>query len=166
MYLRMLEETVQRVLRGDAGPSLQLADVSLDSPAHLPDDYIASPEAKLDLYRRLTRLTDPAAIEALQSEVRDRFGPLPQAAERFFLSALLRVVGGALGVEGIMVRSDEARITFRGNVVPRMKGLSAAFHGVQFKAEVRRPHPLSLKLTRLGGSEILSGLARALRSIS
>ena len=166
MYLRMLEETVQRVLRGDAVPALQPADVSLDQPAHLPDDYIASPEAKLDIYRRLTRLADPAAIETLQGEVRDRFGPLPAPAERFFTSALLRVVGGALGVEGIMVRGDEARVTFRENAVPRMKGLSAAFHGVQFKAEVRRPHPLSLKLTRLGGSDILSGLARALRGIS
>jgi transcription-repair coupling factor (superfamily II helicase) len=162
----MLEETVQRVLRGDDAPAIQPTDVSMDLAAHLPDDYIASPEAKLDIYRRLTRLTDPAEIEALQGEVRDRFGPLPPAAERFFLSALLRVVGGALGVEGIMVRGDEARVTFRENAVPRMKGLSAAFHGVQFKAEVRRPHPLSLKLTRLGGSDILSGLARALRGIS
>ena len=166
MYLRMLEETVQRVLRGDDAPAIQPADVSLDVPAHLPDDYIASPEAKLDIYRRLTRLTDPAGIEALQGEVRDRFGPLPPPADRFFLSALLRVVGGALGVEGIMVRADEARVTFRENAVPRMKGMSAAFHGVQFKAEVRRPHPLSLKLTRLGGSDILSGLVRALRGIA
>jgi transcription-repair coupling factor (superfamily II helicase) len=166
MYLRMLEETVQRVLRGEGAPALQPADVSLDTPAHLPDDYIASPEAKLDIYRRLTRLIDPVEIETLQGEVRDRFGPLPPAADRFFLSALLRVVGGALGVEGIMVRGDEARVTFRENALPRMKGLSAAFHGVQFKAEVRRPHPLSLKLTRLGGSDILSGLVRALRGIS
>ncbi len=166
MYLRMLEETVQRVLRGDSAPAVQPADVSLDMPAHLPDDYIASQEAKLDLYRRLTRLTDPVEIERLEGEVRDRFGPLPPPAERFFLNALLRVVGGGLGVEGIMVRGDEARVTFRENAVPRMKGLSAAFHGVQFKAEVRRPHPLSLKLTRLGGSDILSGLVRALRGIS
>ncbi len=166
MYLRMLEETVQRVLRGDTAPSFQPSDVSIDLAAHLPDDYVASQEAKLDIYRRLTRLTDPVAIETLQGEVRDRFGPLPQSAERFFVNALLRVVGGALGVEGIMVRGDEARVTFRENALPRMKGLSAAFHGVQFKAEVRRPHPLSLKLTRLGGSDILSGLARALRGIS
>ena len=49
--------------------------------------------------------------------------------------------------------------------MPRMKGLSAAFHEVQFQAEVRRAHPLSLKLTRLGGSGILDGLVRALQSL-
>ena len=47
-----------------------------------------------------------------------------------------------------------------------MKGLSAAFHDVQFQAEVRRAHPLSLKLTRLGGAPMLDGLVRALRGLA
>jgi transcription-repair coupling factor (superfamily II helicase) len=59
------------------------------------------------------------------------------------------------------VRGEEARITFRDSAIPRMKGLSAAFHEVQFQAEVRRAHPLSLKLTRLGGAPLLDGLVRA-----
>jgi hypothetical protein len=45
------------------------------------------------------------------------------------------------------------------------KGLSAAFHDVQFQAEVRRAVPLSLKLTRLGGAPMLEGLVRALRGL-
>jgi transcription-repair coupling factor (superfamily II helicase) len=79
--------------------------------------------------------------------------------------ATLRIVGGLLGVESMLVRPDEARITFRETAVPRMKGLSAAFHDVQFQAEVRRAIPLSLKLTRLGGAPMLEGLVRALRSL-
>jgi transcription-repair coupling factor (superfamily II helicase) len=166
MYLRMLEETVRRVSEGGGAPRLVPSDVSLDIPAYLPDDYVASQDAKLDLYRRLTTLTEPDRIEDLRTEVRDRFGPLPPPAEAFFQSALLRVIGGALGVEGILVRGDEARITFRDTAVPRMKGLSAAFHEVQFHAEVRRAQPLVLKLTRLGGSSILDGLVRALRGLA
>jgi transcription-repair coupling factor (superfamily II helicase) len=79
--------------------------------------------------------------------------------------ATLRVVGGQLGIESILVRTGEARITFRASAVPRMKGLSAAFHDVQFQAEVRRAVPLSFKLTRLGGAPMLDGLVRALRSL-
>ena len=165
MYLRMLEETVSRLMRGDSSPKLQPSDVSVDVPAYLPDEYITGQDAKLDVYRRLTHLTDPADIEALKSEVRDRFGPLPAAAEAFFSVALLRVLGGAAEMESILVRGNEARITFREHAVPRMKGISAAFHEVQFQAEVRRSHPLSLKLTRLGGAELLSGLVRALATL-
>ena len=166
MYLRMLEETVRRVMDGGGQPKLVPSDVSLDLPAYLPDEYIPSPDAKLDVYRRLSALSGPEAIEELRAEVRDRFGPLPAPAEAFFATATLRLVGGALGIDGLLVRGDEARVTFRDTAVPRMKGLSAAFHEVQFQAEVRRTHPLSLKLTRVGGSPILDGLVRALRGLA
>src|SRR5687767_7366923 len=52
MYLRMLEETVQRVLRGEGAPRVVPADVSLDLPAYLPDDYVTSQDGKPDIYRR------------------------------------------------------------------------------------------------------------------
>ena len=165
MYLRMLDETANRVIRGDTAPKLQPADVSVDIAAYIPDTYIATQDAKLDVYRRLTSMTDPALIDALRDEVRDRFGPLPAEAQAFFTVALLRVVGGSVGVETISVRGNEARITFRSSAVPGMKGISTAFHEVQFQAEVRRAHPLSLKLTRLGGAAMLDGLVRALLSI-
>ncbi|NUS34599.1 MAG: transcription-repair coupling factor [Gemmatimonadaceae bacterium] len=165
LYLRMLDEAVQRLTRGDAAPRPQPADVSMDIPAYLPDDYLESQEAKLDVYKRLARFETPEEIEALRAELRDRFGALPAPADAMLSLALLRVVGGALGIEGILVRGEEARITFRDSAIPRMKGLSAAFHEVQFQAEVRRAHPLSLKLTRLGGAGLLDGLVRALRAV-
>ncbi|HEX6059493.1 MAG TPA: DEAD/DEAH box helicase, partial [Gemmatimonadaceae bacterium] len=165
MYLRMLDETVRRVMRGDAAPKLVPSDVSVDVPNFLPDDYIEAQEAKLDVYRRIAATTQPGELETLREELRDRFGPVPAPAEAMLAAATLRIVGGRLGIEGILVRGDEARITFRADTVPRMKGLSAAFHEVQFQAEVRRAQPLSLKLTRLGGAPMLDGLVRALRSL-
>jgi len=165
LYLRMLEEAVQRVQAGDATPKVIPTDVSLDLPSYLPDDYIASQEAKLDIYRRLTNITDPGVIEALKGEVRDRFGPLPAEAQHLFAAAILRLVGGEMGIEGILVHGDEARVTFRDSAAPRLKGLNAAFGEVQFRADVRRVQPLSLKLTRLGGAGILDGLVRALNML-
>ena len=165
MYLRMLDETVKRVMRGDDAPRLQPSEISVDLPSYLPDEYINSQDAKLDIYRRLTHMTETGEIEALMEEVRDRFGALPEPARVFFAVALLRVLGGASDIESVLVRGNEARITFREHAVPRMKGISAAFHEVQFQAEVRRAHPLSLKLTRLGGAEMLDGLVRALTTL-
>ena len=80
-------------------------------------------------------------------------------------AARLRLLGGALNIESVLVRGNEARVNFRDVAAPRMKGLSAAFQEVQFQAEVRRAHPLSLKLTRLGGVPILEGLVRALSTL-
>jgi transcription-repair coupling factor (superfamily II helicase) len=167
LYLRLLDETVRNITRGDGGPPKVIpAEVSVDTPSYLPDDFIPAHEAKLDIYRRLSRVTDPEEIMALRDELRDRFGPLPVAAEAMLAVAQLRVVGGRLSVDNILVRGNEARVNFRDTAAPRMKGLSAAFHEVQFQAEVRRAHPLSLKLTRLGGVPILDGLVRALTTLA
>ncbi|MDQ6829892.1 MAG: hypothetical protein M3081_13615, partial [Gemmatimonadota bacterium] len=165
LYLRMLDETVTRLMKHEGAPKLIPADVTMDIAGYLPDSFISVQEAKLEVYRRLTHLNEPAGIEALRAELRDRFGPLPPTAVAFLSQALLRIVGGRLGVEGILVRGNEARITFRADAVPRLKGLTAAFHEVQFQAEIRRTHPLSLKLTRLGGADMLDGLVRALKSL-
>jgi transcription-repair coupling factor (superfamily II helicase) len=166
LYLKMLEETVRRVMRGDDAPPPQPADVSLDLPAYIPDEYIENPAAKLDIYRRLTGVADPQVIADIRAEVRDRFGALPPEAERYFGLAALRQLGAPLGIEGVLVRGDEARINFRADALPRLKPLSAAFRDVQFQVDVRRVQPLSLKLTRLGGSAILDGLLHALRTIA
>src|SRR5205807_8155455 len=102
LYLRMLEDTVRRLMSGDAAPKLVPSDVTIDTPNYLPDDYVASQDAKLDVYRRLARLEDVTEIEALRVELRDRFGPLPPPAEGMLALAQLRVMGGALGIEGIL----------------------------------------------------------------
>ncbi|MEX2179357.1 MAG: transcription-repair coupling factor [Gemmatimonadaceae bacterium] len=166
LYLRLLEDTVRNITRGEGGPTLVPAEVSVDTPSVLPEEYVPSHEAKLDVYRRLSRVTEAAAIVELRHEIRDRFGPLPAQAEAMLAVAQLRLLGGRLDVESVLVRGNEARVNFRDTAAPRMKGLSAAFHEVQFQAEVRRAHPLSLKLTRLGGVPILDGLVRALTMLA
>ncbi|HEU4993350.1 MAG TPA: transcription-repair coupling factor [Gemmatimonadaceae bacterium] len=166
LYLRLLDETVRNITQTDGAPKLVPSDVSVDTPSYLPDDYVPSHEAKLDVYRRLSRVTDASQILALRDELRDRFGPLPKEAESMLAVAQLRLLGGHLGIDNALVRGNEARVNFRDTAVPRMKGLSAVFHEVQFQAEVRRAHPLSLKLTRLGGVPIVDGLVRALTTLA
>jgi transcription-repair coupling factor (superfamily II helicase) len=170
MYLRWLEEEV-RVLKGgqerraSGGEQWSPPDVTLDLPAHLPQDYVVDDEAKLNLYRRLARAEQPCEIQAVREELRDRFGPLPDDAQRLLLVAELRALGARVGLETVLVRGDEARLTFRRNAHPRLAGLTAALDAVQFEAEVRRAHPLSLRLRRLGGEGIGPGLARALTAV-
>jgi transcription-repair coupling factor (superfamily II helicase) len=75
-------------------------------------------------------------------------------------------VGAALGLQHVLVRGDEARLTFRAGAAPRMAGLTAALDDVQLAADVRRTVPLSLRLTRLGGEAMIPALVRALRAVA
>jgi transcription-repair coupling factor (superfamily II helicase) len=166
LYLRWLEETV-RALRGQGTQERPTPpEVVLEQPAHLPDDYVTDDDVKLDLYRRLARAESSGDIDGLRAELRERFGPLPREAEALLDLARLRVVGAALGLQHVLVRGDEARLTFRAGVAPRMARLSAALDDVQLAAEVRRTVPLALRLERLGGEPLLPALVRALRIVA
>ena len=165
LYLRWLEETVQ-ALRGQGGRETQPPpEVVLDRAAHLPDTYVGDDDTKLDLYRRLARAETPDEIDGLRSELRERFGPLPVEAETLLDMARLRVLGATLGIQHILIRGDEARVTFRAGVAPRMAKLSTALDDVQLVAEVRRTVPLALRLERLGGEALMPALVRALRAV-
>jgi transcription-repair coupling factor (superfamily II helicase) len=166
LYLRWLEETVRSLQGKGAVEQPAPPDVVLDRPAHLPDGYVPDDDAKLDLYRRLARSGSSGEIDGLRDELRERFGPLPATAETLLDMARLRVMGAALGLQNVLVRGDEARLTFRPGTTPRLAGLTSALDDVQLAAEVRRTVPLSLRLMRLGGEPIVPALVRALRKAS
>jgi transcription-repair coupling factor (superfamily II helicase) len=78
--------------------------------------------------------------------------------------ARLRALGAVLGLQHVLVRGDEARLTYRAGTNPRLAGLTSALDDVQLAAEVRRTMPLSLRLLRLGGEPIVPALVRALKA--
>ncbi|HXV89720.1 MAG TPA: transcription-repair coupling factor [Gemmatimonadales bacterium] len=169
-YLRWLQEAVETLKgMGDEGKGTgprPAPEVVLDRPALLSEDYVPDDAARLDVYRRLARALRPGDIQPLREELRDRFGPLPEAAERLVLVSELRALGAQAGLETILVRGEEARLTFRRDAAPRLAALGAALDAVQFEAEVRRSVPLAMRLRRLGGAAIGPGLVRALAALA
>ena len=91
--------------------------IDLPVDAHLPPDYIASDRLRLEGYRRLAAASDDADIDAVVEELIDRYGALPEPAQRLVavarLRLLCRAVGhhrsvGRLGGDGAAVAADAA----------------------------------------------------------
>jgi transcription-repair coupling factor (superfamily II helicase) len=166
-YLRLLDETIKQ-LKGDGkvAGAKGLAEVSVDGTALLPDSYIADEPQKLHFYRRLAREETVEGVETLRRELRDRYGPLPEEAETLLHTQSLRLLGGELGIERILVRPWDVRLNFRRGVVPRMASLQKALGGRQFAVEVKRPLPLSLGLARHGTEPILPTAVAALKDLA
>lgn len=165
LYMRWLEETVT-ALRGQGVEQPVPPDVVLDLPAHLPDAFVSDDDVKLDFYRRLSRAGTAGDIDGLRDELRERFGPLPPPVEALLDMARLRLLGATLGLQHVIARGDEARLTFRAGATPRLAKLTAALDDVQLMAEIRRPVPLSLRLVRLGGEALVPALVRALKVVA
>ena len=74
-------------------------EIRLGLSGAVPADYVPEPEVRLSLYTRTLRLTNAEEVEALRSEVVDRFGPPPAAFEDLIALARLRVGCLALGIQ-------------------------------------------------------------------
>ncbi len=79
--------------------------------ACLPPAYVTEPQHRIEIYRKLAQATDKPALESLQKEMRDRFGPLPPPVELLLLVAELKILAGEKAVTVIEVKDDKLMLT-------------------------------------------------------
>jgi transcription-repair coupling factor (superfamily II helicase) len=102
MYCALLERAVRQLKKLTPRESV---DVNIDLPgeAYLPRDYVPDMRSKIDLYRRLARLTSEAAVDDFASELSDRFGPTPPVVAHLLELARLRIWAHGWGVHEIRI---------------------------------------------------------------
>ena len=102
LYVQLVAEAVAEA-RGQ--PRREPPSVSLDVPgdAHLPADYVAAEDARLEAYRRLAAALTGDDVDDIGREWLDRFGPLPPAAQGLLELARLRVECLRVGVTEVAV---------------------------------------------------------------
>jgi transcription-repair coupling factor (superfamily II helicase) len=100
MYCALLERAVRQHKKLAPRESV---DVNIDLPgeAYLPRDYVPDMRSKIDLYRRLARLTTEATVDDFASELSDRFGSPPPVVLHLLELARLRIWAHGWGVHEI-----------------------------------------------------------------
>ena len=91
------------------------AHIDIEVEAALPDAYVSQQAERLKLYRELDSTKDEEALQAFESRLADRFGPLPRAAKELLNVVRLRWEAIRLGVmnsltfeiEGYMARMEK-----------------------------------------------------------
>ena len=81
--------------------------------AFLPLAYMSDVRTRIHCYRRLAEAEDRPALEALQAEWRDRFGPPPEPVENALRAALIRREAGRRKITMVEVREGRLMLTQR-----------------------------------------------------
>jgi transcription-repair coupling factor (superfamily II helicase) len=100
---RMLTDEV----RAYTLPLEQSVQITLPLNIALPEDYVADEALRLQLYRRLSGMIKLEDIEAIESELKDRFGPLPETAQNLLYQLGLKAVAVHAQVEAIVAEHRE-----------------------------------------------------------
>ncbi|WP_425395323.1 transcription-repair coupling factor [Aeoliella sp.] len=100
MYCAMLEKAVRQFKNL---PPPESIDVNIDLPgaAYLPPQYVADARTKIDLYRRLARLTSIEQVDEFAVELSDRFGPVPEVVESLLERSRLRIWAHGWGIHSL-----------------------------------------------------------------
>lgn len=114
LYTRLLADAVNLIKKDQGGPESSgeiasqilrpLVKIDLPLPVGIPEDYIQDQSVRLSLYRRAASITKLAEISQLESEFKDRFGPLPATAVNFLHQLELKLLAEQAGVESIFVQ--------------------------------------------------------------
>ena len=82
LYVQLVAEAVAEA-RGEARPTPPTVSIDVPGDAHLPKDYVAAEDARLEAYRRLAvgDVARPTWTTSAPSGL-DRYGPLPAAGRR------------------------------------------------------------------------------------
>ncbi|MBS0204451.1 MAG: transcription-repair coupling factor [Planctomycetes bacterium] len=83
LYCQLLENAVRAMKRLPIREHRHV-EVALPVSAFLPPEYVPDGRPKIEMYRKLSGVSTLDDLTSLKDEFRDRFGPLPDPAEKLF----------------------------------------------------------------------------------
>jgi len=119
LYCQLLKQSVGALKGEKVKPRVEVrvALDFLDAASTLPENYVTEPHHRIEIYRKIAQATDKPALDALQKELRDRFGPLPPPVELLLAVGELKILASERGVTAVEVEEDKLKITRHGDFI-------------------------------------------------
>jgi len=126
LYAKIIEDAI-RELKADLNmePTSPKDDttnepkINMNVDAFLPPEYVSSAAERVDIYKRLIEAKTPADIQDLQTEMIDRFGPMPQEACNLTSYILIKILSKQAKVEEIALRNSRILAKFSSAAIPK-----------------------------------------------
>ncbi len=125
LYCQLLHQAVEQ-LQGKASRSRTDVALRLDfvctneaefvrwknglQPAFIPADYISQPQARIQAYKKLAEATAKEALDKLERDWRDQFGPLPNALRSLLMLTEIKFLAARAKVVSVEVRESKVML--------------------------------------------------------
>ena len=123
MYQKILAEAVRELKRYDfkelfeeeiskQDDFVQDCTIDTDLEIMIPDSYVENIGERLSLYTRMDQSESDEELALMQTELVDRFGPLPNAVNDLFMTIRCRRIAISLGFEKMTLKDETLRCFF------------------------------------------------------
>ncbi len=126
LYCNLLEHAVGRLKRLPPRSTIEV-DVDLPGEGYIPRSYVPDMRLKIDLYRRMARVTDGEELADIEAELLDRFGNPPPPVRHLLALAAVRIAAHRWGIKAIHI--EDNYVVFEYSAEERIRRLAAAVGG-------------------------------------
>jgi transcription-repair coupling factor (superfamily II helicase) len=91
------------------------SQIETDLQILIPDDYVSNTTERINLYRELDNINDEKALKNFEQNLKDRFGPIPDATMQLLDLVRLRWLAIDLGFEKVMIKNNTMVLHFISN---------------------------------------------------
>ncbi|HLS16019.1 MAG TPA: transcription-repair coupling factor, partial [Beutenbergiaceae bacterium] len=153
LYVRMVSEAVAG-FRGEKQEELPELKVEIGVDAHIPHDYIPHERLRLEAYTKLAQVADEQRIGDVRAELVDRYGLVPEPAQRLFAVASLRIKARAAGLSDITAQGKFIRFAPVELAESAQMRLKRLYPGTVLKPAVRTALVPAPTTARVGGTPL------------
>lgn len=139
LYCKLLKRTIE-TLKGNLPCSLTDPKLEFPQDARLPPDYVNAESLRMDLYQRLGEAVSFDDVDVIWEEIKDRFGPPPEAVHWLYHISRIRVFASLH--QFILVQVKNVSL-----VLERKQGKTTETHRALFK-KPKDPKALESKVIR------------------
>ncbi|HEY2253121.1 MAG TPA: transcription-repair coupling factor [Planctomycetaceae bacterium] len=112
LYCQLLENAVRRLKNQPLRENRHVA-VDLPLTAYLPGSYVPPGRNKIEVYRKFSRVESFDQLEELQTELRDRFGPIPDPVANMIVIKHLQLLAQSWQIDDIHLEEKYIVLRYR-----------------------------------------------------
>lgn len=112
LYCQLLENAVRRLKNQ---PIRETRHVAVDLPltAFLPGSYVPPGRPKIEVYRKFSRVESFVQLEELETELRDRFGPIPDPVANMIEIKRMQLLAQSWQIDDIHLEDKYIVVRYR-----------------------------------------------------
>jgi transcription-repair coupling factor (superfamily II helicase) len=136
--IALYKHLVQRALKLAEGKTLEedwSPEVHVGIHGRIPADYLPEEEVRVNVHARLAAAIDASALSAVEEEIVDRFGTMPDEMRHLFALAEIRITCRALGVSRLDGGPEGLATSFRPGVGEQLAKKGAPGEGMAWIGE-------------------------------
>jgi transcription-repair coupling factor (superfamily II helicase) len=112
LYVKMLNAAIRKK-KGEVEVDDFETTIDLPVDAYIPDTYVKVSFLKMELYKRISRVSDAEDADAIKEEALDRFGDMPKPFIRLLRVAVMKAEAHSLGMAVVQFRDDEVQFLMK-----------------------------------------------------